>query len=208
MGDRVLLIGGGGREHALAWKLAHSDHVSRIFVAPGNAGTQSIAKVTNVSSTEVNCSLNEDVVKFCKENQIDFVVVGPEAPLANGIADELHKAEIMCFGPVKMAARIESSKAFAKEFMKRHGIPTARFENFTDFEKAIEHIKNADYPALVVKASGLAAGKGVIVAKDRSEAEEAVQDMLKVHILTERELHFGGLQFCILRGGGWVVCKV
>jgi len=182
MGDKVLLIGSGGREHALAWKLAQSQHVSKIFVAPGNAGTQEITKVTNLPSSEVNISNHEVVVKFCKDNQIDFVVVGPEAPLANGISDSLQEADIMCFGPSKQAARIESSKAFAKEFMKRQEIPTARFENFTDFEKAIEHIRNADYPALVVKASGLAAGKGVIVAKDRVEAEEAVLAMLKVTI--------------------------
>lgn len=180
MGDRVLLIGSGGREHALAWKLAQSNHVSRIFVAPGNAGTEAIAKVTNIPSSELNSTQHENVITFCKENQIDFVVVGPEAPLANGISDSLQKADIMCFGPSKEAARIESSKSFAKDFMKRRDIPTARFENFTNFDKAIEHIRNADYPALVVKASGLAAGKGVIVAKDKLEAEEAVQDMLKV----------------------------
>jgi phosphoribosylamine--glycine ligase/phosphoribosylglycinamide formyltransferase/phosphoribosylformylglycinamidine cyclo-ligase len=180
MGDRVLLVGSGGREHALAWKLAQSNHVSHVFIAPGNAGTDSSAKMKNIPSTMMNPNDNENVVHYCKENKIDFVVVGPEAPLANGIADALNDANIPCFGPSKQAARIECSKAFAKDFMKRHGIPTARSESFIDVDKAVEHIRTASYPALVVKASGLAAGKGVIVASDKQGAEKAVKDMLKV----------------------------
>ena len=180
MGDRVLLIGGGGREHSLAWKLAQSKHVARVFLAPGNAGTQDCFKLENLPSTCLDPNDNKSVVKYCSENNIDFVVVGPEAPLANGLADCLNEANIPCFGPTKAAARIESSKAFAKDFMQRYDIPTAKWKAFTDADEACEHIRTADYQALVVKASGLAAGKGVIVAEDKQGAITAVKEILQV----------------------------
>ena len=178
MRDKVLIIGGGGREHAIAWKLAQSNHVGRIFLAPGNAGTRDEPKMENVANVEPN--KHESVVKYCLENSIDFVIVGPEAPLANGLADSLKKANVPCFGPSKAAARIEASKAFSKEFMQRHQIPTARWQAFTEVDKACEHIRTASYAALVVKASGLAAGKGVVVANDKDEAEKAIREMLQV----------------------------
>ncbi|EDO38346.1 predicted protein [Nematostella vectensis] len=181
MGDKVLLIGSGGREHAIAWKLSQSDHVSTIYIAPGNAGTEG-HKMQNVSSSVLDVNVNENVVSYCRDNKVDFVVVGPEAPLANGIADSLQDAGIPCFGPSQKAAQIEASKDFAKHFMSRHDIPTAKFASFTDADKACEHIRKADYAALVVKASGLAAGKGVVVASDKDEAIRAVHDMLKDNI--------------------------
>lgn len=184
MGDRVLVIGGGGREHSLAWKLAKSVHVSRVFLAPGNAGTCDSSKMENLPPSCINANDNESIVKYCSQNNIDFVVVGPEAPLANGVADYLNEANIPCFGPTKAAARIESSKVFAKEFMQRYDIPTARWKSFTEVEEACEHIRTADYPALVVKASGLAAGKGVIVARDKEEATKAVKEILLVIVLS------------------------
>ena len=181
MADKVLIIGGGGREHAIAWKLAQSNHVGKILVAPGNAGTASLqSHAENVSSSELDQNNNESVVKYCVNNKVDFVIIGPEAPLANGLADSLRDKNIPCFGPSRAAARIESSKHFAKDFMQRHKIPTARWKAFTDVEEACKHIESADYEALVVKASGLAAGKGVVVADSREQALKAVRDMLQV----------------------------
>lgn len=180
MGDKVLIVGGGGREHAIAWKLAQSNHVGTILVAPGNAGTAGQPKTQNVLSSILNQNDNQSVVKYCVESKVDFVVIGPEAPLANGLGDCLRENNIPCFGPSRSAARIESSKQFAKEFMQRHNIPTARWKAFTDAEQACKHIELSDYEALVVKASGLAAGKGVVVAKCKEEAMKAVKDMLQV----------------------------
>lgn len=171
MSATVLLIGSGGREHTLAWKLSESATVSKIFVAPGNAGTRLENKCQNV---QLNISDNAAVLSFCKKEKIDLVVVGPEDPLANGIADALKAAGIKCFGCSKAAAQIEASKAFSKDFMAKNKIPTARYGNFTDAQKAKDFIAKADFPALVVKASGLAAGKGVIVAANKTEAMEAV----------------------------------
>jgi phosphoribosylamine--glycine ligase/phosphoribosylglycinamide formyltransferase/phosphoribosylformylglycinamidine cyclo-ligase len=183
MSDNVLVIGSGGREHCLAWKLAQSKHVRKVYVAPGNGGScqeynTSTDKIENVAS--VNVADHSAVKLFCSEASVDLVIIGPEAPLAEGIVDYLSKNDIPCFGPTKDAARIETSKAFAKDFMIRHGIPTARYQSFTDCEKACQHIRTAGYPALVVKASGLAAGKGVIVAQNADEAEKAVVDILQV----------------------------
>lgn len=181
MGDKVLIIGGGGREHAIAWKLAQSKHVGKILVAPGNAGTARLdSKTENISSSELDHNENESVVRYCVDNKVDFVIIGPEAPLANGLADSLRDNNIPCFGPSRAAARIESSKHFAKDFMQRHKIPTAHWKAFTDAEEACQHIESADYDALVVKASGLAAGKGVVVADSKEQAVKAVRDMLQV----------------------------
>ncbi|XP_054984201.1 trifunctional purine biosynthetic protein adenosine-3 isoform X1 [Sorex araneus] len=176
MAARVLVIGNGGREHALAWKLAQSNHVKQVLVAPGNAGTACDLKISN---TAISVSDHNSLAQFCKDEKIDLVVVGPEAPLAAGIVGTLTAAGVRCFGPTAEAAQLESSKKFAKEFMDRHGIPTARWKAFTRPEDACNFVMSADFPALVVKASGLAAGKGVIVAKSREEACKAVQEIMQ-----------------------------
>ena len=183
MSDNVLVIGSGGREHCLAWKLSQSHHVRKVYLAPGNGAsakgnTNSLEKIQNVAT--INIADHSTVKSFCSEANVDLVVIGPEAPLAEGIVDFLSKHNIPCFGPTKDAARIETSKAFAKDFMMRYGIPTARYQSFTDCELACRHLRTADYPALVVKASGLASGKGVIVAESVDAAEKAVIDMLQV----------------------------
>uniref|UniRef100_A0A3B4ZLN9 ATP-grasp domain-containing protein n=1 Tax=Stegastes partitus TaxID=144197 RepID=A0A3B4ZLN9_9TELE len=176
MAERVLVVGGGGREHALAWKLAQSPQVQQVLVAPGNAGTESCGKISN---SEVSVSNHSILAQFCKDHHVGLVVVGPEVPLAAGIVDDLTAAGVPCFGPSAKAAQLEASKSFSKAFMERHGIPTARYGTFTDPEEACSYIRTADFPALVVKASGLAAGKGVIVARDQDEACRAVMDIMK-----------------------------
>ncbi|XP_013393591.1 trifunctional purine biosynthetic protein adenosine-3 [Lingula anatina] len=177
MTEAVLVIGGGGREHALAWKLAQSPQVRHVFVSPGNAGTE--RGVSNISNVLINLKKFDAVVSWCKQHSVALVCVGPEDPLAAGISDVLTAAGIKCFGPSAKAAQIEASKAFSKAFMDRHNIPTARWKSFTNAQEACDHIKSAPYPALVVKASGLAAGKGVIVASNQQEACEAVDIILK-----------------------------
>ncbi len=164
----VLIVGSGGREHALGWKLTQSPKVDKIYFAPGNGGTQNNV---DISSDDI-----EGLAKFAKENNC-LTVVGPEVPLSNGIVDEFTKKGLRVFGPTKNAAQLESSKIWAKNFMKRNGILTARFEVFDDSKKAIEFAKSVDYP-LVVKADGLAAGKGVIVCNDSSEAVAAIEKIL------------------------------
>lgn len=169
---QVLVIGGGGREHALAWKLAHSASVARVFVAPGNGGTALDAKLTNVDITD-----NEQLCAWAKANHIDLTVVGPEAPLASGVVDLFRANGLAIFGPTQAAAQLESSKAFSKAFMQRHGIPTAAFDTFTDAALAHAYIDKMGAP-IVVKADGLAAGKGVVVATTLELAHAAVDDML------------------------------
>ncbi len=171
---KILIIGSGGREHALAWKAAQSDKVTKVFVAPGNAGTAQEAKLENVPIKADNVST---LVKFAQDNAIDLTIVGPEAPLVSGIVDEFQQVGLRCFGPSKAAAQLEGSKAFTKDFLSRHQIPTATYANFTDFEKAIAYIREVGAP-IVVKADGLAAGKGVILAQTEEEAITAVQHML------------------------------
>eukprot|EP01027_Heterolobosea_sp_BB2_P018949 GEZU01026630.1.p2 GENE.GEZU01026630.1~~GEZU01026630.1.p2 ORF type:complete len:365 (-),score=106.68 GEZU01026630.1:654-1748(-) len=170
---KVLVIGGGGREHALAWKLSQSQRVSHVFVAPGNAGTAtSGSKISNVAISELDFS---KIVSFCKEQSIDLVVVGPELPLASGISNLLAESGIKFFGPSKEAAQIESSKAFAKDFMSKYSIPTAQYATFTDYEKAAEFIKSADFD-VVLKASGLCSGKGVLLPSSKEEAIESLKE--------------------------------
>ncbi|XP_069492366.1 trifunctional purine biosynthetic protein adenosine-3 [Ambystoma mexicanum] len=176
MDNRVLVIGSGAREHALAWKLAQSPHVKQVIVVPGNAGTADSGKISNAA---IQANDHAAVVKFCKDNTIGIVVVGPEAPLAAGIVDDLTLAGVRCFGPTAKAAQLEASKSFSKDFMDRHGIPTARWKAFTDPQEACSFINSADFPALVVKASGLAAGKGVIVAENTEAACRAVREILQ-----------------------------
>ncbi|KAM8904386.1 trifunctional purine biosynthetic protein adenosine-3 [Spinachia spinachia] len=176
MAEKVLVVGGGGREHALAWKLAQSPQVQQVLVAPGNAGTASCGKICN---SEVPVSNHAILAQFCKDHHVGLVVVGPEVPLAAGMVDDLTAAGVPCFGPTAKAAQLEASKSFSKAFMERHGIPTARYGSFTAPEDACSYIRTADFLALVVKASGLAAGKGVIVAADKEEACRAVMDIMK-----------------------------
>ncbi len=168
----VLVIGGGGREHALAWKIAQSNKVQKVFVAPGNGGTARDKRLDNIDITDVK-ALRE----FAQSNGVELTVVGPETPLAAGVVDEFRAHGMRIFGPTKAAAQLESSKAFSKAFMKRHNIPTAEYETFTDPQAAHDYV-NAKGAPIVVKADGLAAGKGVVVAMTAAEAHEAIDFML------------------------------
>ena len=172
---KVLVIGGGGREHALAWKLAQSPRVTEVFVAPGNAGTALEANVTNV---DLSVSDLDGLVAFAENNAIDYTVVGPEAPLVDGVVDRFEAKGLRCFGPRADCAQLEGSKAFTKAFLKRHNIPTAAYDTFTDVEQALAYLDEVGAP-IVVKADGLAAGKGVILAETLDEAKSAVKDMLQ-----------------------------
>ncbi|WP_410209236.1 phosphoribosylamine--glycine ligase [Aquirhabdus sp.] len=170
----ILILGSGGREHALAWKCAQDEAVSQIFVAPGNAGSALEAKCENVA---LNILDNDAIIAFAKANAIDLIIVGPEAPLVNGVVDACRAAALKIWGPTQFAAQLEGSKAFAKHFLKRHEIPTAFYDVFTDVAAAKAYIDQNGAP-IVIKADGLAAGKGVIVAMTVEEAYEAIDDML------------------------------
>lgn len=171
---KVLIVGGGGREHALAWKCAQSPRVKTVYCAPGNAGTAREPKVRNVA---IGAEDIPSLVRFARRAQVDLTIVGPEAPLVAGIVDAFECNGLKCFGPRANAAILEASKAFTKDFFKRHGIPTAAYENFTDLAAAEAYIRVQPLP-IVVKASGLAAGKGVIIAQTHDEALAAARDML------------------------------
>jgi phosphoribosylamine--glycine ligase len=171
---KVLVIGGGGREHALAWKLARSERSERVFVAPGNAGT---AAETGVENVAIAADDLDALVDFARDRAIDLTVVGPEAPLVAGIVDRFHALALPIVGPTAAAAELEGSKAFAKDFLARHAIPTAEYRTFESIEPALAWIRERGAP-LVVKADGLAAGKGVIIARDTDTAEAAVRDIL------------------------------
>src|SRR5690606_26654626 len=169
----VLIIGSGGREHALAWKVAQDPLVDRVFVAPGNAGTATEAKCENV---DIDVSAIEQLADFAEQN-VQLTIVGPEAPLVQGVVDLFRARGLDCFGPTAAAAQLEGSKAFTKDFLARHSIPTADYQSFTEVEPALEYLRQKGAP-IVIKADGLAAGKGVIVAMTQAEAEDAVRDML------------------------------
>ena len=171
---KVLVIGGGGREHALAWKSAQSPLVEKVFVAPGNAGT---AEEDNIENIDINAEDISALLEFATNNAIDLTIVGPEAALVNGIVDQFTAAHLKIFGPSRGAAQLEGSKSFTKDFLYRHKIPTAFYDHFTDEKEAIAYIEKHGAP-LVVKADGLAAGKGVILADTNDEAIDAVKDML------------------------------
>lgn len=171
---KVLLIGSGGREHALAWKLAQSPRVEEVLVAPGNAGTATEPGCRNVA---IKADDLDGLLELARREQVGLTVVGPEAPLVAGVVDRFRDAGLRIFGPTAAAARLEGSKAFAKDFLRRHGIPTARYEVFTEVAPAIAHLRRQPLP-IVIKADGLAAGKGVIVARSLDVAEAAVQEML------------------------------
>ncbi|MBD3633563.1 MAG: phosphoribosylamine--glycine ligase [Methylophaga sp.] len=171
---KVLVIGSGGREHALAWKLSHSPKQPQVFVAPGNPGT---ANEPGISNVDIKVEDIEGLVAYAKDNAIDLTVVGPEVPLVMGVVDAFKAAGLKCFGPSQAAAELEASKSFTKDFLARHQIPTAAYQVFTDVEQAKDYIHEQGAP-IVVKADGLAAGKGVIVAQTEAEAIAAVEDML------------------------------
>ena len=170
----VLIIGSGGREHALAWKTLQSNGVKHVFVAPGNGGT---ALEENMGNININVDETQKLIDFAKENNTHLTIIGPEVPLVIGVVDAFEKAGLRCFGPKQLAAQLEGSKTFTKDFLARHNIPTAAYQSFTQVNEAIRYIKELGCP-LVIKADGLAAGKGVIIAHTESEAINAVQGML------------------------------
>jgi len=171
---KILIVGSGGREHALAWKASQSTKVSTVYVAPGNAGTALESKLTNVDLSVEDIA---GLLKFAQTEAIDLTIIGPEVPLVMGIVDTFQEAGLKCFGPTAKAAQLEGSKKYCKDFMARHKIPTAEYETFTDVDAAVSYIQEKGAP-IVVKADGLAAGKGVIVAFTEAEAIAATQDML------------------------------
>jgi len=170
---KVLIIGSGGREHAITWKVCQSPKADKVFVLPGNPGTAQIAKNAEGISVNDHASIGE----FCKSKQIDLVIVGPEVPLADGLVDSLSDAGIRCFGPKQAAAEIEASKVFSKDFMARHNILTARYATFTQLDEAIRYLESIDYP-IVIKASGLAAGQGGVWPETDEEARSTLEDIL------------------------------
>ena len=172
---KVLVIGSGGREHAIAWQCAQFDEVEHVFVAPGNAGTALESKISNIGVESENIS---GLISFAKEEMIDITIVGPEAPLVLGIVDQFKDEGLAIFGPSKLAAQLEGSKAFCKDFLERNNIPTAYYKAFTEAKSAIEYVKEQGMP-IVIKADGLAAGKGVIIATSLEVATNAINDMLE-----------------------------
>lgn len=171
---KILIVGGGGREHALAWKSAQSERVEQVFVAPGNAGT---ALESNTHNVDIAADDISGLLDFAQTQSIDLTIVGPEVPLVAGIVDAFEAAGLRCFGPTKAAAQLEASKAFTKDFLQRHQIPTARYQTFTEVDSATRYIREHGTP-IVIKADGLAAGKGVVIASDEAEAIVTVEDML------------------------------
>ena len=169
---RILVVGGGGREHAICWKLNNESNVEKIYCAPGNAGISSVAKCIDIQDSDI-----ENLLKFAKENQIDLTIVGPEIPLVAGIVDAFEKEGLKIFGPNKECAQLEGSKSFSKDFMIRHNLPTAKYKEYTDLDEAISEIDSFGYP-VVIKADGLAAGKGVVIPENREDAITTLKEMM------------------------------
>jgi len=178
MATNILIIGSGGREHALGWKLKQSPRCGSIYFAPGNAGTAAIGENVKLDATPVNTKNADAIDYFCRTNDIGLIVIGPEDPLAGGLADRLHKGGRHVFGPVAAAARLEGDKAYSKSLMRAASVPTAEFKTFTNFESALAYVKARELP-VVVKAAGLAKGKGVIVCDDNDEAVAAVEQIMQ-----------------------------
>ncbi len=175
---KILVIGSGGREHALAWKAAQDEDVSEVFVCPGNAGTELEEKLTNITIDHTDF---DSIEKFCHEQKIYLVIIGPEQPLVNGLTDFLVSKNINVFGPSKAAAQLEGSKTFSKDFFKKYGIPTANYASFDNFDSASHHLDEIKYPT-VVKADGLAAGKGVIICENKTEAINALESIFNDNV--------------------------
>jgi phosphoribosylamine--glycine ligase len=175
----ILIVGGGGREHSLCWAISKSKECNKLYCAPGNAGIESIAECVNIQENDI-----AKLVKFAKKNDIDLVVIGPEVPLVLGLVDALEAENIRAFGPTAEAAKLEGSKVFMKDFFKRHSIPTANYQSFTNFDRAVAFIRNQNMP-IVIKASGLAAGKGVIIAITEEDAIDALEQMMKKRVFGE-----------------------
>ena len=178
---KVLVVGAGGREHALSWRISQSPIVKEVYVAPGNGGTELESLLTNV---EIQADDIEGLASFALENEIDLTVIGPEDPLVNGITDRFNELSLKCFGPSKGAAQLEGSKEFMKDFLKRHNIPTAEYSTFDSTKKAIEYVEEKGCP-IVIKADGLAAGKGVTIARTVEEAKEAINQSLETKVFGE-----------------------
>src|SRR3989344_700170 len=169
---KILIIGGGGREHAIGWKVAKSPRAGEIFFAPGNAGTAQIGKNIEIVATDI-----AKLIEFAKREQIDLTLALPDDPLAMGIVDEFQKVGLRIWGPTKAAAELEWSKAFSKNFMEKHNLPTAKFKTFTQYEEAKQYLSEQSMP-IVIKASGLALGKGVVICQSPEEAQAALEDMM------------------------------
>ncbi len=176
----VLVIGSGGREHAIVWKVSQSPKLTKLYALPGNPGMAELAENINGIYVDDHAA----VASFCKDKQIDLVIVGPEAPLAAGLVDSLSAKGIRCFGPSQAAAQIEASKSFAKDFMARHNIPTAKYATFSNYDESVRYLESVDYP-IVIKASGLAAGKGVILPETDEEAKSTLEDILVKKVFGE-----------------------
>ena len=172
---RILVVGGGGREHAICWKLSKEANVEKIYCAPGNAGISNVAECIDIGDSDI-----ENLLKFAKENQIDLTIVGPEIPLVAGIVDAFEKEGLKIFGPNKKCAQLEGSKAFSKDFMIRHNLPTAKYKEYTNLDEAISEIDSFGYP-VVIKADGLAAGKGVVIPENREDAITTLKEMMSDH---------------------------
>ncbi|RPI75062.1 MAG: phosphoribosylamine--glycine ligase [Desulfobacteraceae bacterium] len=202
---KVLIIGSGGREHALAWKTAQSKLVDQVFVAPGNAGTAREKKVQNVG---IQVTELDELVSFAKDQGIGLTIVGPEGPLVEGLSDRFKQAGLRCFGPTQPAARLEGSKAFTKDFLERHQIPTAKSQTFTEIEPAREYVRCLSMP-VVIKADGLAAGKGVIIARNNDEAFNALDEIMVKNafgragerVVVEEFLHGEEVSFIVMVDG-------
>ena len=169
---KILVVGGGGREHAICWKLSKEANVDKIYCAPGNAGISNVAQCIDIQDSDI-----ENLLKFAKENQIDLTIVGPEIPLVAGIVDKFEKEGLKIFGPNKKCAQLEGSKSFSKDFMIRHNLPTAKYKEYTDLDEAISEIDSFGYP-VVIKADGLAAGKGVVIPENREDAITTLKEMM------------------------------